>query len=460
MARQTLPHALEAEASILGAALVRNEVLLDLPQLELEDFYDARHQAVWAVIRNLEAAQRPIDVVTVGAELDRAGRLEAIGGVAFLGELTLRVPTADNVVAYAEIVREKRVARRLMLVASEILAKGYEEGLDIAQYLADAQGAISSLERPRPEQTFTIGELAHRRLDDVERFAREQAAGGRALSGAPTGVASLDEKTGGWQFEIVNLLAARPGMGKSSLALATADACSLTDHGVHVFSLEDSWHAYTDRQLARLSGVPAIQIRRADFRGEQVGALYKAMADLKSRKGWIVDTRGGLTALELVRAMRRRQDANRTRVGICDYIQLLRPRDPRMREHEHLGDCMQTFAESAKVDGIAWLVLSQFNRELEKRNDKRPQLSDLRGSGELEEKCKLAVALYRGSHYGGRPKREIDYECDCPEAVRSCAHAPKLDEWERQVQVLVLKGGNGPTGRVLASWDGPTTRMW
>jgi replicative DNA helicase len=121
---------------------------------------------------------------------------------------------------------------------------------------------------------------------------------------------------------------------------------------------------------------------------------------------------------------------------------------------------MQTLAESAKVDGIAWLALSQFNRELEKRNDRRPQLSDLRGSGEIEEKCKLAVALYRGAYYGGRPKRDVDYECECPEAVRSCAHAPSLDEWERQVQLLILKGGNGPTGLVPASWDGPTTRIW
>ncbi len=184
------------------------------------------------------------------------------------------------------------------------------------------------------------------------------------------------------------------------------------------------------------------------------------MVDLKSRKGWLVDERGALTAAELVRALRRNQEKNGTRVGICDYLQLLKKRDSRQPDHEHLGEAMQTFAESAKVDDVAWVVLSQFNRKLEERQDKRPLLSDLRGSGEIEEKCKIAVALYRGAYYGGKPKRDVDYECECPEAVRGCAHAPSLDDWEGQAQVLILKGGNGPTGRVMASWDGPTTRIW
>ena len=445
---------------MLGGVLLQRDVLLDLAELETDDFYDARHRVVWAAIRALEHANEPIDVVTLQAQIARTGQLDALGGVAFLGQLVLEVPTADNVRAYAEIVRKHRVARRLMLVASEILEAGYRSDLDVDEYVTEAQGAISAIERANPDETRTIGDLASARFADLERFAQAQLRGEKLLSGFPTGVAALDAKVGGWPSGIVSLIAARPGMGKSSLALASADACSRAGIGVHVFSLEDSEQAYADRQLARLSGVPAIAIRRAEFRGQETGALFKAMVDLKARKGWLVDSRGALSALDMVRAMRRHQVKNGTKVAICDYLQLLKRRDSRMKEHEHLGDCMQTFAESAKVDGIAWVVLSQFNRELEKRPDRRPMLSDLRGSGEIEEKTKFAVGMYRGAYYGGKPKRNIDWECACPASATSCAHAPSDDAWEQQLQLLILKGGNGPTGLVMASWDGPTTRVW
>lgn len=451
---------LDAEAGVLGACIVQPTVMRDLPDLETDDFGHMPHKIVWQALRNLEAASRPIDPLTLEIEIERQGKLDAVGGVAYLGVLCLRVPTIGNVLEYATKVRDAHTARRVMVAAGAILQLG-ETGEASGEELLDAATtSIASIDGKKPQIEVGIGDLAARRLADVERFAQERAAGGRALSGAPTGIAELDAKIGGYQFGIVNLLAARPGMGKSSAALACADAASEAGIGVHVFSLEDSWHAYTDRQLARKSGVAAIKIRQAALSSSEISALYLAGHELKKRENWKVDDRGGLSAAELVRAMRRSQDKNGTRVAICDYLQLVRRRDPRMSENEHLGDVMQTLAESAKVDGVAWLALSQFNRELEKRNDKRPQLADLRGSGEIEEKCKIAVALYRGSYYGGQPKRDIDYSCKCPEAVRGCAHAPSLDQWEQQVQVLVLKGGNGPTGMVMASWDGPTTRIW
>jgi len=449
---------LDAEASILGGCLIAPYVLRDL-ELDVDDLFHFKHKVVFTALRNLEARSAPIDVLTVEAEVERAGKLDAIGGVSFLGELALRVPTVDNVHEYASLVRGEQTKRRVMVAASDIVMLAADPTVTGAQMLERASAAIGSIDGPTAERVETIGELAARRFADVERFAQEMAAGGRALSGVPTGVANLDAKLGGWQRGIVNLIAARPGMGKSSLALATADAASEAGYGAHVFTLEDSWHAYTDRQLARLAGVPAIKIRQADIDRDEVARLYRAVVDLRDRKNWIVDERGGLTAQEVVRAMRRQQDRVGTRVAICDYIQLLKRRDPRMSDHEHLGDAMQTLVESAKVDDVAWVVLSQFNRELEKRVDKRPQLSDLRGSGEIEEKCKIAVALYRGSYYGGRPKRDVDYECNCPEAVRSCAHAPSMQQWEEQCQLLVLKGGNGPTGLVMAHWSGATTRI-
>jgi replicative DNA helicase len=205
--------------------------------------------------------------------------------------------------------------------------------------------------------------------------------------------------------------------------------------------------------------MPAVKIRCAEFTREELSNMAQAMRKLRLTKNWIVDERGGLSAREIVRSVRRHAPANGTRVVIVDYIQLCRPHDPRAREDQQLGDSIGVFAEAAKADDMAYLVLSQLNRELEKRTDKRPQLSDLRGSGELEEKCKVAVGLYRGAYYGGKPRRDVDYDCDCDGPKASCKHTPSDFEFERQVQCLVLKGGNGPTGRVWATWDGPTVRI-
>jgi replicative DNA helicase len=450
---------LAAERGVIGACMVSPRVLRDV-ELEVDDFFDLRHRAVFGSLRNLEHDGKPIDTLSVELQLEREGRLEAIGGLAKLIDLSLAPPVVEHVHEYARAVRSAATKRKVAVAAGDLLKRALDPKITGDDLLGEATTRFGAIDGASAENTATIGELAARRFADVERFAQDMAAGKVAVSGAPTGVRALDVKLGGWQFGIVNLVAARPGMGKSSLALATADATSESGMGAHVFSLEDSWHAYTDRQLARISRVPCVNIRRADLNREDVGELYAAMLKLKIRKGWIVDERGGLSAREIVRAVRRRAAKNGTRVVVVDYLQLLRANDPRAREDQQLGDSMAVFADAAKSDDMAYVVLSQFNRELERRVDKRPVLSDLRGSGEIEEKCKIAVGLYRGSYYGGKPKRDVDYECECPEAAKNCEHRPTLDAWESQAQCLILKGGNGPTGRVWASWHGPTVRIW
>jgi replicative DNA helicase len=458
-----------AERGVLGACILHQKYLRDL-ELEVDDFGHLPHQSVFQALRNLEANNSPIDTLSLELQLERWGKLESLsqGGtgdpvasaIAFIGELVMSPPIAENVYEYARAVKDASVKRRVMLAAGDLVFAGRNPEITGDDLLNRAAEVFGKIDGAKGEQVETIGELAERRLLDVERFAKKQAEGGHGLSGCPTGVERLDEKIGGWQFGIVNLIGARPGMGKTALARATADASSRAGMGAHSFSLEDSWHAFTDRELAVESGVSAIRIRQASFKPGDMGALYNAMAKLKARKNWIVDHRGGLSAAEIVRSARRNAEKNGTRVVIVDYLQLVRWPDPRMREDQAHGATMLAFAEAAKADDMAYVVLSQFNRELEKRPDRRPQLSDLRGSGEIEEKCKLAVGLYRGAYYGGKPKRDVDYECECPEAVKGCSHAPTLSEWEATAQLLILKGGNGPTGRVFANWSGPTTRIW
>jgi len=446
-----------AEASVLGGLLLKPAILRDL-ELEVADFGHLPHQVVFAAMRNLEADATPIDTVTLENEIAKLGKLDAIGGVALLGELALHVPTTENVHAYADIVRDQRLKRRVIAAAGEVLQLAHTN-CSGDELLGEANARIGRIDGPQAESARGIGEVCWDRFKALEKFAQEkERTGKQPLTGVSTGVKKLDEKTGGYQRGIVSIIAGRPAMGKSAAARAAADAMSETGNGVHVFSLEDSEQAYADNQLAKLSGVAGSKIRAADLNGDDIGHVFAAVMRMRQRTNWLLDERGGLSASEIVRAVRRHADKNNTQGVVIDYLNLLRlPK--RATSAEELGEAMQTFADAAKADHMAYVVLAQLNRDIEKRVDKRPQMSDLRGSGEIEEKCKLAIGVYRGSYYGGKPKRGVDYECDCPEGARACEHTPSDEDFEHDIQLVVMKNNNGPTGVVHAYWVGPTTHV-
>jgi replicative DNA helicase len=457
------PHHLDAEASVLGAVLLRNELITELPELETDDFYDMRHKVVWQAMRNLEAARRPIDVVTLEHEVTQHGQLEAIGGVAFFGELALRVPTVANAHEYATIVRQKATIRRLIRVAAELVDRGFDKDLDADEYLGEAMGAISSLDRAKPDDAKLIGDLAVARVKELELLVNARASGELVLTGIPTGVAGLDKRLGGWQRGIVNLLAARPAMGKTATAMSSADAASAGGFGVHQFVLEDGWRASADRALSRESGVSAELLRQGEIDAAKghVKAVADAMVKLKLRTNWMLDDRAGLSADEIIRSVRRHRARLKTGLVIVDYVQLVRRNRELHGENEQLDEIITKFATAAKADDLAYLVLSQLNRKLEERLDKRPTMSDLRGSGSLEERPKVIVGQYRGSEYYRRPKRHVDYECDCEgKPAEACQHTPDDDVFAKTAQLLVLKNSNGQTGRVFATWNGPTTEIY
>jgi hypothetical protein len=255
---------------------------------------------------------------------------------------------------------------------------------------------------------------------------------------------------------IVNMLAARPSMGKTATTITSAAAASRAGFPVHVFGLEDSWQAVADRWLSRESQIPAVQLRQGLVDRAQVAALFDAGNRLRSRVNVLMDGRAALSATEIVRTVRRFCRSTKPKLVIVDYVQLVRRRAG-LSENEALDEIATMFSDAAKADDVAYLVTSQLNRECEKRDDKRPQLSDLRGSGALEERAKVAVGQYRGVYYYDRPRRGIDYDCECPSSVTGgCVHAPSTDRFASTVQLIVLKNSNGPTGPVFARWNGPT----
>ncbi len=443
------------EDSVLGAVLTRptpDAVAELLASLDLEETHwlPGKNRLVWRAMRALEREGVPVDAVTVESRLEREGTLDAVGGLAYLAGLAMNVPTLENAREYAGQMRDRAIGRAALVALDEVRGKFRSDGAASgAEVLSAIFAATSGLDAEQPAEAQTIGQLARQRAAQLERIA----SGAERGTGFPTGVANLDAILGGWQPGILSIGSARPGMGKSSLGMSTADACSKAGHGVHVFSLEDTRAAYTDRALSRMSGVSSEDIRACNSYDEgRVAAVGDAMGTLLRRKGWLVDDRSGLTAEEVVRAVRRHARENGTKVVIVDYVQLLRWPAGSKGTHEAITANITTLADAAKRDGMAYVVLSQLNRQVEQRADKRPMLADLRESGSLEERAKCVVGLYRGSYYDGGPVEGVDY----PEGQR----CPTDEEYRAQALLLVLKNSNGRTGEVLANWHGPTTRIW
>jgi replicative DNA helicase len=438
--RRVLPHNVEAEASILGGIILRNEALTHLDTIEVEDFYDNRHKVVFQAIRNLEASARPIDVVTLENEIDKAGKLDAIGGVAFLGELTLRVPTVDNIVAYAEIVTDKHQARKLMLAAGEISERGYEDNLEVRDYLDDAEAKIFEVTQRRdksgPEPLKGLVKKVFSSLD--ERFKSHDG-----ITGVPTGFTDLDGLTAGLQPTELVILAARPAMGKTSFAMSLAQNAA-TGQGwpCLVFSLEMSSTQLAERMLCSEARVDSSALRRGQLQRQDMTNLTYAAAAL-SKAPILIDDTPALSLREL-RARARRFRSNKELFGdkkfgliLIDYLQLMRgsPQAAKASREQEISEISRGLKALAKELHCPVLALSQLNRSLEQRTDKRPQLSDLRESGAIEQDADVILFIYRDVVY--------NKEAENPHVA----------------EVIIGKNRHGATGTVETHFEGRYTRF-
>lgn len=458
--RRVLPHDLELEASILGGVFLCPDVLATLPELEVDDFWDHKHKVVFQAMRNLETRSTAIDPVTVGFEMTRMDKADAVGGMAFLGELVLKCPTADNVRAYAAIVMRLHQHRRMAIAASEVLEHAYTMGWDPDdEYLAFAERTVMEISRRGTRGAPpTAAKIVRDRIKQIERIAAARDRGEVAITGIPTGIAKLDDYLGGYPRKVPTLVAGRPKMGKSSIAIAATCAATEAELGAMVFSLEDGWEAYADSLMARGSGVSTEKLRSANLQRGDMHPLSLAIGELMKRENWRFEERV-LDAPAICRELRRaKAEIPNFGLGVVDYVQLVK-RAPRMNEHEAIADHMRHFAAVAKELDIALLVVSQLNRDPEKRDDKRPTMPDLRGSGSLEETAKLILFAYRGSYYYGTPRKEVDFECGCPSGATWCQCRPSEQEFQEQIQLIIAANNQGRTGRVFARWQGEAKRV-
>ncbi len=437
---RVLPHSLEAEASVLGGILLRNEVLNQLDFLEEDQFYDPKHKLVFAAMRTLESQTKPIDDVTLDEELSRTNSLESVGGLAFLSELALRVPTADNVRHYAEIVRNKYAARQLMLVASEISARGYEDYGDIAEYLDEAESKIFEVTQ---SNTRGSAETLKQLLKQVFRSLDERFASPGGVTGVPTGFSDLDQLTAGLQPTELTILAARPAMGKTSFALSLAQNAAIENGWpVLVFSLEMSSMQLAERLLCSEARVDSTNLRRGQLQRQDMTNLTYAANNL-SKARILIDDTPALSIREL-RARARRFASTKElfedkQYGliVIDYLQLMRGNggSRQSNREQEISEISRGLKALAKELHCPVLALSQLNRSLESRTDKRPQLSDLRESGAIEQDADLIMFIYR----------DVVYNADTEE--------PNIAE------ILLGKNRHGATGTVKTVFEGRYTRF-
>ena len=428
-----VPVNVEAEEAVLGALLIDpNAILRVAPRLRPEDFYVERHAWVYQAILSLQERNEAIDVLTLAEQLRREGRLDEVGGLGFLAALASRVPTSIHVEYYADLVERTALLRRLIEAAREIAQMAYRGEGDVSEIIDQAEQLIFAINSEREHRDLRhLGGVMSAVLDHLE----EVQASGEEILGVPTGLRDLDALLGGLQKSDLIILAARPGVGKTSLALTIALNAVLQYHKhVAFFSLEMSAEQLALRLLSMLSGIDAQRLRLGKLDDRAWQQLLEAAALLAETDFYIDDTPSA-TVMEVRSKARRLHAEARIDLIIVDYLQLMQGglrSENRVQEISHISRSLKALAREMNVPVLA---LSQLSRGVEQRQNKRPILSDLRESGSLEQDADVVMFLYRDDYYNeDSPKRNI-------------------------AEIRVAKHRHGPTDNIETFFDKAHTRF-
>jgi replicative DNA helicase len=417
------PHNLEAEASVLGSLMLdRNAIVRVADFLRPEDFYLDHHAQVYRAVLNLYDRADPIDLLTIAAELETMRVLERIGGQAFLAELQSGVPTAANVEYYGHLVEEGATKRKLIGAGGRITALGFDESTPASQALDTAESVIFNIAEGRITQDFVaLKDILKTTWDQIEQIHKDSSV----ISGVPSGFNDLDAKTGGFQKSDLIIIAARPGIGKTSLTLNIAQHASIQYKiPVAIFSLEMSEQQLVTRLLCSEASVDSYRLRTGLLKDAEWPRIAQAMGALSEAQIYIDDS-PNLSVMEMRTKARRLKSANNLGLIIVDYLQLMQGRNQENRVQE-VSDISRGLKSLARELQIPVIACSQLSREPEKRPDHRPQLSDLRESGTLEQDSDLVLFIFR----------ERFYNDNIAEDRRNVA------------EIIIAKHRNGPTGKL------------
>ena len=401
------PHSLEAERSVLGAILLSDRTLYTLvidEGLKPEDFYRDRHATIYQAILDLYNENEPVDVLTVTEHLRSNGHLDDAGGAAAVDELASAVPAVGNARSYAKIVRDHALMRRLLKTTHEIQSQVLNNEFLPGEIVEQAERAMFEVAHGDRVKDFShVGEVLHREV----KLWQDLASGKTALSGTPSGFVDLDEITGGFQPGNLIIIAARPAMGKSSLVTNIAENVALHKHDprpVALFSLEMSESELAQRFIASRARIKGDDLRKGRLKEERKWKLVLDAAEDYERAPLHLDDSSDISLLEIRAKARRLHSQMQSKYGglgmiIVDYLQLMRP-DGRIESRvEQVGQMSRGLKILAGELQVPVIALSQLSRGVESRTDKRPLLSDLRESGNIEQDADLVMFIYRDEYY-------------------------------------------------------------
>ena len=424
------PQNIDAEQCVLGSILIEDGALLKVIEiLNPDDFYKESHGIIYSTMVDLFEKNEPQDLITVHNELAKNGKLETAGGALYLAELTETVPVASNIDYYARIVRDKAVLRKLIQKSSDIATMCYEEAGDIDDILESAESAIFELSQSKIKQAFNpLKDVLKTSIKRVEELYEKK----ELITGIPSGFGDLDKLTAGFQPSDLIIIAGRPSMGKTAFALNIAQYAAV-ERSVPsaIFSLEMSKEQLALRMLCSEAMVDAHKVRTGFLGKEDWPRLINAAGSLSQAPIFIDDT-PALSVLEMRAKARRLKSDQDIGLIIVDYLQLMQGRAGTERREQEISEISRSLKAMAKELDVPVLALSQLNRKVEDRPNKRPQMSDLRESGAIEQDADVIMFIYRDEVYNRSEEN------------------PKRGKAE----IIIAKQRNGPTGTVLLAFVG------
>jgi replicative DNA helicase len=430
---RTPPHDIPAEQCVLGGMLLSKDAISDvLDVIRGADYYRPAHQLVHETILDLYGRGEPADAVTVAAELTRRGDISRVGGAPYLHTLIASVPTAANAGYYARIVRERAILRRLVEVGTRIVQLGYTGDGDADELVDRAEAEVYGVTDRRVAEDYApLSEIMPGALDEIEAIGSR----GGQLTGVPTGFADLDALTNGLHPGQMVVIAARPAIGKSTLALDLARAAAIhSGQATVIFSLEMSRNEITMRLLSAEARVALHAMRTGQLGDDDWARLARRMGEVADSPLYIDDS-PNMSMMEIRAKCRRLKQRNDLKLVIIDYLQLMSsPKRVENRQQE-VSELSRSLKLLAKELGVPVIALSQLNRGPEQRTDKRPMLSDLRESGSIEQDSDMVILLHR----------EDAYERESPRAG--------------EADFIVAKHRNGPTTTVTVAFQGHYSRF-
>ena len=428
------PQHIEAEQSVLGGILIENEAINRVTEiLDADDFYRDAHRKIFDALINLSERDEPSDLITLTNELRKIDQLDSVGGASYLATLIDSVPTAANIEYYAKIVKEKAILRKLIQTSTEIITQSYEDRGDVEGFLDEAERAIFEISEKRVRPSFyPIREIVKESFATIEKLFKKK----EAVTGVPSGFKELDRMTAGFQPSDLIIIAGRPSMGKTAFCLDVAEYAAIGNKiPVAIFSLEMSKEQLVIRMLCSQANVEGTRLRTGYLNESDWPKLTIAAGNLSDAPIYIDDT-AALSALELRAKARRLKSEHGLGMVIVDYLQLMKGRARVESRQQEISEISRSLKALAKELDIPVIAVSQLSRKTEERTGNRPQLSDLRESGAIEQDADLILFIYRDEVYNRSE--------DNPNRGKA--------------EVIIGKQRNGPIGKIdLAFLDKFTT---